>query len=131
MNTWDALHQQERFRPKYPLDHIVRQVLTQFPRDREKRKEMKILDLGCGAGRHVVFLAQEGFQAYGTDLSKEGLKHTQERLESEGLYGTIQQAVINNQPYPNNYFDGILCVGVIYYNAVSYTHLTLPTNREV
>lgn len=33
-----------------------------------------VLDLGCGAGRHCVFLAKEGFNVVGTDFSKSSLK---------------------------------------------------------
>lgn len=116
--SWDDLYKQERFKPVYPLDHIIRNVFTQFPRDKDQRKKLRLLDLGCGAGRHVVFLAREGFQAYGTDLSMEGVLSAQEWLKSENLSAVISQAEMSIQPFPDNYFDGIICVGVIYYNDI-------------
>ena len=70
--SWDTLHKHERFKPVYPLDYIVRHVFTQLPRNKDQRKKLKLLDFGSGAGRNVVFLAREGFQAYGTDISIEG-----------------------------------------------------------
>ena len=35
--------------------------------------ETKILDVGCGKGRHAVHLNKKGFQVYGFDLSKESI----------------------------------------------------------
>ena len=36
----------------------------------------RVLDLGCGAGRHLVYLAQQGFEMYGTDVDPHGLDVT-------------------------------------------------------
>jgi len=79
-NKWDDLHKENRFQPKYPDDNVVRFISKQFPRDLKKRRNLKVLDLGCGAGRHTVFLAEEGFQAYATDTSERALKITQKDL---------------------------------------------------
>jgi len=32
-----------------------------------KRKVKKVLDLGCGSGRHLKFLAKNGFEVWGMD----------------------------------------------------------------
>lgn len=29
----------------------------------------KILDLGCGSGRHVIYLSKHGFDVYGFDVA--------------------------------------------------------------
>ncbi len=34
------------------------------------KKNVKILDSACGAGRHALFLAEKGFNTFGFDLSK-------------------------------------------------------------
>ena len=39
----------------------------------DKNKNQCILDLGCGNGYLVNFLISQGFNAYGTDASKEGI----------------------------------------------------------
>lgn len=46
---WIALHQNKRYRPKYPSETVVQFVFRNFIRD----GKTKVLDLGCGAGRHV------------------------------------------------------------------------------
>lgn len=65
---WNHLFKKERHQLKYPKEHVVRFIFTQFPRNLKERSNFKILDLGCGAGSHVVFLAREGFQTHATDI---------------------------------------------------------------
>lgn len=115
-DKWDNLHSYERFRPKYPSDHVVRFTFTQFSRELDKRKDIKILDLGCGAGRHTIFLAQEGFETYATDFSEEGLNHLKKSLTYKRLTATLQKADMEKQPFVDNFFDGIISFGVFYYN---------------
>jgi 2-polyprenyl-3-methyl-5-hydroxy-6-metoxy-1,4-benzoquinol methylase len=45
----------------------------------------KVVDLGCGVGRHSLYLARKGFQVTAIDLSSNGLHHLHELNESEGL----------------------------------------------
>lgn len=42
----------------------------------------RILDLGCGYGRHVIPLAERGYQIVGYDLSSTLLRHGKQRLPS-------------------------------------------------
>jgi SAM-dependent methyltransferase len=111
---WDGLHTQKRFRPRYPSEHVVRFLFTHFPADR--REQLKILDLGCGGGRHTIVLASEGFQTYATDISKEGIKHTNAWLGELGLKAVVKKASMEKQPFPEGFFDGVIAFGVIYYN---------------
>jgi 2-polyprenyl-3-methyl-5-hydroxy-6-metoxy-1,4-benzoquinol methylase len=39
----------------------------------------KILDLGCGTGRHSIFFASEGFEVFATDISKTGIEIAKEK----------------------------------------------------
>ncbi len=113
---WENLHSKERFQPKYPSEHVVRFLLTGFPRDLKKRSQLKILDLGCGAGSNTVLLAKEGFQAYATDISDAGLKVTEKRLQEDNLKAVLKNASMESQPFPDDSFDGVISFGVFYYN---------------
>ena len=130
-NPWDVLHKQERFKPVYPLDHVVRFVFTYFPRNREQRKKLKLLDVGCGAGRHVVLLSQEGFQAYGTDISLEGVRAARDWLKSENLPALVEQAEMSVQPFHDNIFGGIICSGVLNYNTISGMKKTIAELHRI
>lgn len=115
-DKWEDLHSVERFQPKYPSEHIVRFLFTEFPRDLDKRNQLKILDIGCGAGSNTVLFAQEGFQTYATDISENGLRVTKRRLEDNNLDAVLKNAGMENQPFPDNFFDGAISFGVFYYN---------------
>jgi SAM-dependent methyltransferase len=75
-----------------------------------------VLDLGCGTGRHVVYLAQQGLRVFGFDYALTGLRLTQAWLASENLQAVLhQQNMYDPFPYPNNLFDGIISIQVIHH----------------
>jgi len=41
-----------------------------------------LLDLGCGAGRHAIALAERGLRVMGVDISETMLRHARERAEA-------------------------------------------------
>lgn len=51
----------------------------------------KILDVGCGTGRHAIELAKRGYQVTGIDLSEDQLKRAKEKGESEVVEVTFLQ----------------------------------------
>lgn len=107
---WINLHKQKRHQPRYPHQLVVSFALRTF------EKGGAILDLGCGAGRHLKFLAENGFEAYGCDYSSSGIKASQELLASANLKANFEIASVDNLPYDDEFFDGLICFGVLYYN---------------
>ncbi len=73
------------------------------------------LDLGCGLGRHSVYMAQKGFDVNAVDLSDYGVNHLREWAQKVGL--TIKTAVSNmlTLPFEDNSFDCIMAFNVIYH----------------
>jgi len=45
----------------------------------------KAMDLGCGPGRNSLYLAEQGFDVKGYDISSEAIYWAQERAEERGL----------------------------------------------
>jgi cyclopropane fatty-acyl-phospholipid synthase-like methyltransferase len=113
---WDTHHAKERLQAKYPNEEVVRFVFTKFSGKLAERNQLKILDLGCGVGANTVFLCAEGFKVYATDISEGGLKITKKRLKERGLNATVEIADMEHQPFPDNFFDGIISYGVLQYN---------------
>ena len=117
MPTWDELFKQEEFRWKNPHEQVV--ALVPLLREKGARR---VLDLGCGAGRHVVYLAREGFEVYGVDIAENGLEHTRQWLEQEGLKAELRQSDIAQIPYAGGFFDAVISIYVIYHKTLTEMH---------
>jgi len=76
----------------------------------------RVLDVGCGGGRHLVYLARQGFEVYGTDRSEAGLTICRERLEKERLKATLRRCDMMEAPFPDQFFDAVLSVYVLHHN---------------
>ena len=76
----------------------------------------KILDLGSGSGRHLVFLAKNGFSVFGMDNSPAGIELSQKWLAREGLVADLKMhEMTNGFPYPDAFFDAVISIQVIHH----------------
>jgi 2-polyprenyl-3-methyl-5-hydroxy-6-metoxy-1,4-benzoquinol methylase len=55
-------------------------------------KTIRILDVGCGTGRHALELARRGYQVVGIDLSDAQLRRARKLAAAEGLAADFKQA---------------------------------------
>ena len=75
-------------------------------------KSLKILDVGCGTGRHAIELTKRGYCVTGIDLSVSQLKRAKEKAETENLMIDFQRQDARNLSF-NSEFDVaiMLCEG--------------------
>lgn len=75
----------------------------------------RFADIGCGLGRHTVYMASHGFEVTAFDLSEQAVKHTGEWAERAGY--TVSTAVCNmlELPYGDGVFDCAMAYNVIYH----------------
>jgi SAM-dependent methyltransferase len=78
-----------------------------------KRKVKKVLDAGCGNGRHLVFFAEQGFDVYGIDISEEAVEIAHAWLAKKGLSAQVKVASTTQLPFADQNFDIILSYGVL------------------
>jgi ubiquinone/menaquinone biosynthesis C-methylase UbiE len=80
-------------------------------------KSLKILDVGCGTGRHVIELTKRGYSATGIDLSESQLQRAKEKAKLNNLIIDFLQQDARNLPF-NQEFDLaiMLCEGWISFN---------------
>ena len=83
----------------------------------KKFKEKKILDYGCGDGNTAVFLAKNGVEVTGIDISEVRIKNSKEFAEKEGVSDKTSFFLMDAEKttFPDNFFDGILCTGVLHH----------------
>jgi ubiquinone/menaquinone biosynthesis C-methylase UbiE len=74
-----------------------------------------VLDLGCGVGRHAVFLAQQGFAVDAFDASSSGLAFAQQLAEETGMKIRFRQGMMTQLPYETGSFDYVLAWNVIHH----------------
>ncbi|MFW9952679.1 MAG: class I SAM-dependent methyltransferase [Candidatus Thorarchaeota archaeon] len=77
----------------------------------------RLLDLGCGTGRHLLYFSKQGFEVYGLDSSPKGLEIAKSWLIEENEKAELTcQRIEHVFPYPNEYFDTIISIQVIHHN---------------
>lgn len=84
-----------------------------------EKKIRKILDLGSGTGRHLLFFSKKGFDIYGLDGSLKGIEIANTWLAEEGEEVEIEHCRIEESfPYEDNFFDAIISIQVIHHNFI-------------
>jgi ubiquinone/menaquinone biosynthesis C-methylase UbiE len=90
---------------RYRLEQWLDQCL---PRD---GAGLRLLDVGCGTGHHLVRLRGRGFEVAGIDGSEEMLEHA--RAINPGT--TIHHADVEALPFPDASLDVVICIEVLRY----------------
>ena len=82
----------------------------------------RALDLGCGSGRHAVWLAERGWQVTAVDFSREALRQARERAAHVGAeVGWIEADLVAFEPAAKS-FDLVL---------LAYLHVAADERRAI
>lgn len=112
---WDTLHDQPRFRPVYPNEHVVRFLMANRNKQLPNTAKPRVLDLGAGGGRHLKLIAELGFEPYGLDISLTGLRHARATCVRIGVRPAVVRASMLALPFHSESFDLVISFGVFYY----------------
>lgn len=77
--------------------------------------QSRVLDLGCGVGRHALLYAAEGHRVTGLDAAPDGLAELSRKAEVAGLEIETCQAGMDDLPFDDESFDHVLSFNVIYH----------------
>ncbi len=100
----------------YPPEELLRFVGKNFCTISD-RKKIKFLEVGCGPGANLWYLAREGFTAIGIDGSDIALSQAEKRFNSENLTVELHHGDILKLPFENETFDCVLDIECIYANS--------------
>ena len=133
VSSWDPAWE-EIFRSKewgkYPPEHVIRFVAGNFYRI-SHRNEVRLLEIGCGPGANVWFMAREGFTVSGIDGSATAIKQANERLSREGLRADLYVGDYSSLPWPESTFDGVVENVSLYCNRWDAVKRALAEVRRV
>lgn len=125
INEWDNSYQKKDNFIFFPNEEVIRFVskyikkrvgFNDFINQSENSYNAKVLDFGCGMGRHIKLLDEFELNGYGFDLSEEAIKNAKvifKQQNLEKLSDKIIIASITNLPYQDNFFDFMLSHGVL------------------
>jgi len=92
---------------RYPHHTVVSHVMR-FAAGCTDKSKLKVLDIGCGAGNNLVFIAEAGLQAYGIDGSTSAIAFAKQRLERAHLNADAQVGDFAKLPWPDDFFDLVI-----------------------
>lgn len=123
---WEKLYTEKEWGkyPPMPLIHFMARNFYQV----EDRNAVKVLELGCGPGANLWYLAREGFKVYAIEGSDVGCKRSEKRLKTEGLDEQIGEIIcgdFSTIPYPDSFFDAIIDIEALYCNPFDQTEKIL------
>lgn len=104
--AWEMIFREKEW-GKYPPEHVIRFVARNFYRA-ANRKDVQLLEIGCGPGANVWFMAREGFSVSGIDGSSTAIKKAGERLATESLAADLYVGDFGQLPWRNDSFDGVI-----------------------
>jgi SAM-dependent methyltransferase len=115
--VWEEVYRSQAW-GKYPPEELIRFVARRFY-GVEPRSGARILDVGCGPGAGVWYLAREGFDTHGVDGSPTAIAQAGERLAAEGLAADLRIGDLRDltELYPASSFDAVVDVTSVQHNS--------------
>jgi 2-polyprenyl-3-methyl-5-hydroxy-6-metoxy-1,4-benzoquinol methylase len=114
MKQWyEALF--ENYANKYDKECFVQGTLGEcdfIEQELNSDKKIRIIDIGCGTGRHSIELSKRGYNIAGIDLSESQLARAKEKAKQLNLEIDFQQQDARNLPFGDEFDAAImLCEG--------------------
>ena len=123
-NRWNDIYEKDVL---LEIDDNIPRICDLF----KERSITAVLDLGCGSGRHTVYLAQEGFDVYGIDIAHKGVKRAKILLDKRGIHAALSVGSVRQLPYKNEVFDSIISVKVIHHGRIGAIRETIKEIHRV
>ncbi|HVZ38442.1 MAG TPA: class I SAM-dependent methyltransferase [Candidatus Kapabacteria bacterium] len=81
---------------------------------------MRILDAGCGGGRNLVYMLQNGFHVHGVDTSVDSIAAVRElagRLAPDLPAINFRAEPVDRMSFDDGYFDAVISSAVLHFAA--------------
>jgi 2-polyprenyl-3-methyl-5-hydroxy-6-metoxy-1,4-benzoquinol methylase len=105
----------ENYAKKYDEESFAQGTIGEcdfIEKEIDFNKSLKIIDIGCGTGRHSIELTSRGYSVTGIDLSESQLKRAKEKARAQNLQIDFQKHDARQLPFKNEYDLALmLCEG--------------------
>jgi 2-polyprenyl-3-methyl-5-hydroxy-6-metoxy-1,4-benzoquinol methylase len=105
----------ENYGQKYDSESFTQGTLGEcdfIEKEIHSNKELEIIDIGCGTGRHSIELSKRGYSVTGIDLSESLLARAKEKAIKQGLKINFLKHDARNLPFHSQFDVAImLCEG--------------------
>jgi len=81
-----------------------------------KKGMSKVLDLGCGLGRHMRYMAGKGLSVVGCDISEETLVMAEELANKANLKLDFVRGDYMDLPFNNAAFQGVIAINTLHHD---------------
>ena len=124
---WDEIWQQwgSVWEGRAP-EQAVRDLAARLKAEGRRR----VHDLGCGPGRHLLFLAAEGFEGSGSDFSPAAVETCRRRLAEAGLSARVTLADMTALPEEDGSLDAVVAWDVVYHGTLDTVRRTVSGVRR-
>lgn len=100
----------------YPPEELVR-TMARWYGGEPGHPGVKVLEIGCGSGANLLYLARQGYEAIGIDGSGVALDIASRRLAVEGLAATLHHGDVGALPFPDAGIDCVIDIECLYANS--------------
>jgi len=105
----------ENYAEKYDKESFTQGTTGEcdfLEKELESDKSLRILDVGCGTGRHAIELAKRGYDITGIDLSEKQIEKAREKAREQNLEIGFQQQDARDLPFDGEFDVAIMiCEG--------------------
>ncbi|OGW03298.1 MAG: hypothetical protein A2Z59_07430 [Nitrospinae bacterium RIFCSPLOWO2_02_39_17] len=101
----------------WPAEIPTRTVVRFLKEIKIEKPEGEVLDIGCGEGRHTIFFAENGYDAYGFDMELLAIKSAKRFAKIKGIKKNIHLFIGNilSLPFSHNIFDIAIDYGCLHH----------------
>lgn len=111
MKQWDKI-----FKRRGKFFFKINKELSKIVKIFKENKVKKILDLGCGTGRHTLYLSKQGFEVCGIDIADTGIRIAKKWLKDNNLKAEFKvNNIYKKLPYFDNAFDAVISTNTIHH----------------
>lgn len=128
MANWNELFYNEKYRTYAPEAEIFK-FINLLKRTFDE-PNLSVWDLGCGAGRHTVAMANMGCNVFASDNSEKAIELTNEWLSRSNLLANVKKAEMNKFPFLDSKFHGIVSWDVLQHNTIKKIKETISVMWE-